>query len=508
MVNMPWFFASFTRFALGSFVRLELHCPGIQHHHLRWQAFLLAKFFLQIFTKETCSMLSSMDLAEKVQRQFCFYFVPWHILIGQVKPRICQTGYIERTWLSRCGVWQLAKHHHSKTSRRPTCMSQVLLSRILEGRGPTLPWCWHFSSFFLKLCEREMRDGSDENVLRGMMQLTDGLLNFTSMQYSHDLWLPRECAEFMYLQGLVALRSYGYLARHCMGLGKRYFGMRPKFHLLAETVFELKSCVTLGHTWILSPVIYNCEVNEDFIGRVSRISRHVSSRTVVLRTLQRYGVALRARLRRLKPRSSKISKAMTCKEKANAKHLVDHHAFCKFALLPFFWNVIFLYPLLPFLPEKTFVSKILRHGVSRKRSQWVEDVEADHDVTDRCDSLAPRTTKWANTEPIVINGVTNPPVKTLGFYEPYKSRVTTTLFITGSWAHFARSKKSQKVCWGNSQVAETNPTFFGNFGEGNYICENKYAQLLRKGIYDSKKSPTGPSEWTRKPEYLIVPALA
>ena len=235
----------------------------------------------------------------------------------------------------------------------------------LGGKGSDTTMVLTFLQFFLKLCKRDMRDGSDENVLRGMMQLTDGLLNFTSMQYSHDLWLPRECAEFMYLQGLVALRSYGYLARHCMGLGKRFFGMRPKFHLLAETVFELKSCVTLGHTWILSPVIYNCEVNEDFIGRVSRISRHVSSRTVVLRTLQRYGVAFRARLRRLKPRSSKISKAMTCKEKANAKHLVDHHVFCKFALLPFFWNVIFLYPLLPFLPEKTFVSKILRHGVSR-----------------------------------------------------------------------------------------------------------------------------------------------
>lgn len=156
---MPWFFASFTRFALGSFVRLELHCPGIQHHHLLWQAFLLAKFFLQIFTKETCSMLSSMDLAEKVQRQFCFYFVPWHILIGQVKPRICQTGYIERTWLSRCGVWQLAKHHHSKTSRGPTCMSQVLLSRILEGRGPTLPWCWHFSSFFWNFANEKWEMG-------------------------------------------------------------------------------------------------------------------------------------------------------------------------------------------------------------------------------------------------------------------------------------------------------------------------------------------------------------
>ena len=42
-----------------------------------------------------------------------------------------------------------------------------------------------------------------------------------------------------------------------------------------------------------------------------------------------------------------------------------YHMFCIFALYLLSWNVIFLYPLWPFLPEKTLVPKILRHGVSR-----------------------------------------------------------------------------------------------------------------------------------------------
>ena len=54
-----------------------------------------------------------------------------------------------------------------------------------------------------------------------------------------------------------------------------------------------------GHPYVLTPLAFLCEGNEDFIGRVATIFRRVSSRTCTLRTLQRYGVAFQAKLRRL-----------------------------------------------------------------------------------------------------------------------------------------------------------------------------------------------------------------
>lgn len=158
-----------------------------------------------------------------------------------------------------------------------------------------------FLQFYLSaVCLPEIRHADHQEILGVLLQMTDGILNFTSIQYSHDLWLPTKCAELMYLEGLVALRAYNYAAGHCLDLGRALFGLRPKFHLLAETVFEIRASFRKGDQWVLSPVIFNCEDNEDFIGRISRISRHVSSRQCTLRTLQRYGVAFQSKLRRVK----------------------------------------------------------------------------------------------------------------------------------------------------------------------------------------------------------------
>ena len=120
--------------------------------------------------------------------------------------------------------------------------------------------------------------------------------------HGHDMWLPRSCAEFMMKQGLQALRAYSFCARECMGMNLRLFCMRPKFHSLAHSVFELRAAVRGNHQYVLNPCIFNCEQNEDFIGRIARTSRRVSTRLTIYRTLQRYGVSFQSRLRRMRQR--------------------------------------------------------------------------------------------------------------------------------------------------------------------------------------------------------------
>lgn len=169
---------------------------------------------------------------------------------------------------------------------------------FLGGKGydATLALMW--LEFFLRCCLLDLK-GDHKALLTCMLQLCQGTLNFIGIMHSHDMWLPRSCADFMMKCGLQSLRAYAYCARQCIDMKLRLFCMRPKFHSWAHTVYELREKVQAGHEHVLNPAIYNCEQNEDFIGRISRISRHVSTRLTTYRTLQRYGVGFRGRLRRM-----------------------------------------------------------------------------------------------------------------------------------------------------------------------------------------------------------------
>ena len=169
----------------------------------------------------------------------------------------------------------------------------------LGGKGADVTLVLMFLDFFLRLSLISPKAG-DETILSAMHQLVQGTLNFLGVMHSHDLWLPHGCTGYMAKQGLTALRAYAYCAKFSMQINKRLFCMGPKFHSWAHTVFELKHAFERGQRDTLNPCIWNCEMNEDMIGRISRISRHVSPRLTVLRTLQRYGVAFKSRLRKMK----------------------------------------------------------------------------------------------------------------------------------------------------------------------------------------------------------------
>ena len=171
----------------------------------------------------------------------------------------------------------------------------------LGGKGSdttlVLMWLEFYLQILLKDCPAQ-----HESLLQAMQQQAQSTLHFLGVMHSHDLWLPLPCAKFMMLEGLKALRSYSYCAHVAMTLRFRLFCMRPKFHSWAHTVFDLKQGVEAGHRWHLNPCIWNCEQSEDFIGRISRISRRVSARTSIKRTLQRYGLGFAKRLRSLNKR--------------------------------------------------------------------------------------------------------------------------------------------------------------------------------------------------------------
>ena len=66
----------------------------------------------------------------------------------------------------------------------------------------------------------------------------------------------------------------------------------------SHTTFETREIVKLSKLCV--SVKWKCAANKVLIGRISRVSRQVASKQVILRTIERYGVSLHFRRNRLK----------------------------------------------------------------------------------------------------------------------------------------------------------------------------------------------------------------
>lgn len=171
---------------------------------------------------------------------------------------------------------------------------------FLGGKGSDCTLAFMWLQFFIPHLQKEPKNETDRVMLEAMLQVTEGLCNFIGITHSHPMWLPPSCVAFLHQEGLKALRGYAFCARVAATNKKRFFGLKPKYHYFAHMVFQLRDSLAANpEAEVLSPITYNCEGNEDFIGRVASISRAVNTRAATKRTMQRYGLSFAARLRRI-----------------------------------------------------------------------------------------------------------------------------------------------------------------------------------------------------------------
>ena len=161
----------------------------------------------------------------------------------------------------------------------------------LGGKGADTVLCLMFLDHYLWVCKSEPRHPSHVGLLAAMQQTIRGCLDFIGVMHAHDLFLPPSCAAFMLAAGMTFLRGYAYLAQLSIERGLKYFSLRPKVHYYHHTLRELHQQVSKHHEWVLSPSAWNCESNEDYIGKISRLSRRVSPKICGQRVIDRYLVA-------------------------------------------------------------------------------------------------------------------------------------------------------------------------------------------------------------------------
>lgn len=104
--------------------------------------------------------------------------------------------------------------------------------------------------------------------------------------YSNDLWLAPNVAMQAASCGLRFLQMFQDLAKRCYDEGQAFFCYMPKSHLVAHVWHQLRHDASRG-VWSLNPLCMAVQCSEDYIGKVSRLSRRVSPTQVVVRTLER-----------------------------------------------------------------------------------------------------------------------------------------------------------------------------------------------------------------------------
>ena len=129
-------------------------------------------------------------------------------------------------------------------------------------------------------------DPSHVPILKLMNQTCHAAITFFDGLNGHGLWFWRDCAMVVYASLTKLINGYATLA--CWTLNDVNFNgwaMKPKLHLVKHYHLEIHEMLMSGCEVFYNCNRGNCEMCEDFIGRICRLSRRLDSRKIGERVL-------------------------------------------------------------------------------------------------------------------------------------------------------------------------------------------------------------------------------
>lgn len=122
--------------------------------------------------------------------------------------------------------------------------------------------------------------------LEQMRQTCQAAINIFAVLNRHGLYMSRNCGIMLYAEITRFLQGYMSLAHTTLQDTYNGFGLKPKLHLWKHSALDLFEILETGWDTIPNINSENCEPNEDYIGRVSRLSRRFGSQINIQRVLQ------------------------------------------------------------------------------------------------------------------------------------------------------------------------------------------------------------------------------
>ena len=199
---------------------------------------------------------------------------------------------------SRGGVVPFMKHFtrtnlhyprtHSFPYERPKGGDVMLLTRWMRFLVLNGPW----------LENSEGRPGSMIHnpleqwhvpFLNDILKAANGVLAFFRIMHNQGLWLTRPQAMALGEGAFQFCEAYCSLAMGCHLRGLTRYSLVPSLHYFHHFYLDMKhSLRRQSAKYISSPSLANCEADEDYIGKISRISRHVHPSVTNGRTIDRF----------------------------------------------------------------------------------------------------------------------------------------------------------------------------------------------------------------------------
>ena len=115
--------------------------------------------------------------------------------------------------------------------------------------------------------------------------------------WTGDVWLTSRTANVAGQLGMYFLRAYARLAELSHQEGLPRFPLQPKHHLLWHSFHELLTGAA-SCEFTLNVMVEGCAVDEDFIGKISRITRRCGTRAIIHAAWRKYLISCLQQWRR------------------------------------------------------------------------------------------------------------------------------------------------------------------------------------------------------------------
>ncbi|CAK9002404.1 unnamed protein product [Durusdinium trenchii] len=109
--------------------------------------------------------------------------------------------------------------------------------------------------------------------------------SFWRTLYANGFFLSPDVATTAISAGWAMVEAYACLSSLTASLRLRLFKCRPKLHMMGHILLDLSHQLTTANR-ALNPTVWMCWGDEDFIGKISRSSRHQHSLTTPQRTIE------------------------------------------------------------------------------------------------------------------------------------------------------------------------------------------------------------------------------
>ena len=146
------------------------------------------------------------------------------------------------------------------------------------------------TKFVEDLCVRGLSMQNDDEMMHAMLESCSAIAHFMHVLFSSGFYLNESEGWQLIQSGQAVLSGYVKLAKLSYNNGLCLFKMKPKIHSLAHIVRTAYLQYQAG-SFCINPIAESTFMCEDFVGRISRLSRRVSAKQHGKNFFYRYMVA-------------------------------------------------------------------------------------------------------------------------------------------------------------------------------------------------------------------------